>query len=823
MQLQVRWRKNMNGILQDVHYALRRFRREPGFTVLAVLILALGIGANTAIFSAVYAVLLRPLPFKDASRLVFIRKQNPSRGWTRNPISPPEILAWRDQSGVFEDMAAIHGQSCALTGDLEAEADPCEVISSNLFSVLGIEPFRGRTFSAKEDKPEGARVALLSYALWRRRFGADESVLGRPITINATSYTVIGIMPSNFSRLYSTPGYPLPEMWLSGIALSSANLWNDYFGIARLKPGVSLSQAEKRLDQVSLRLEQEYAGLNGWRAQIASFRDTLAGDTRPALLVLMGAVIFVLLIACANLANLLLARGAVRANELAVRKALGAGAGRILRQLLTESLLISGLGGALGILLGSLGCKGLAALAPVSLLQSAPGLASGAANLRVLGFSLVAMLITGFVFGIAPAFQGSRLDVAKALKDEGRGSFQSSRSRGFRRALVIGEIALAIVLLVGAGLMVRTLAELNVVKLGFNPINVLNLRVPFSGERYKQPQARVEFWQRVLAAVKALPGVESASVSRGALIDDWSGQWFVTSEQPDPPVGQVPDANYVIAGTDYFRTLQIPLRRGRAFDEHDTQTSQQVAIVNEELARRYWPGQDPIGKQLRIDSASAPWRVVVGVAGNLLSQGPEYGVHSEIYVPYQQFPWLLDGPHNLLIKAAPDVRAESLGNAIVREIHRVDRGLPVVDIATLEQLASEPLQQQRMVMALLVSFAGLALVLSTLGIYSLLSYFIAQRTREIGVRIAMGARPVHVFGMVFKDGVQMIVAGVLLGIVAAFAATRLMVSILFGVTPSDPATFALVSFVLSAAALLACYVPARRAMKVDPMVALRYE
>jgi predicted permease len=813
----------MNAILQDVHYALRRFRKDPAFTMLAVLILALGIGANTAIFSAVYAVLLRPLPFKDAGRLVFVRKQNPPRGWTRNPVSPPEILAWRDQGGAFEDMAAITDRSCVLTGTQETEADPCQVISSNLFSVLGVSPFRGRAFTKDEDKSEGSRVALLSYGFWRRRFGGDESVIGHAVDINGSSYTIAGVMPANFSRLYATPGDPLPEMWLSGIALSPANVWNDYFGIGRLKPGVSVQQAEERLDQISARLDQDEPGLKGWRAELATFRDVLAGDARPALYVLMGAVIFVLLIACANLANLLLARGAARSNELAIRKAVGAESARIVQQLLTESLLISAVGGVLGIFLESLGCKGLAALAPASLLQSAPGLANGAANLRVLGFSLGTMLATGFVFGIAPAFQGSRLDVTRALKEEGRGSLQSSRGRRFRRALVVSEIALAIVLLVGAGLMVRTLRQLTEVKLGFNPKNVLTVRVAFSGERYKQPQARVEFWQRVVAAVSALPGVESVSVSRGSLINDWSGQSFVTSEQPDPPEGQVPDANYVIAGPDYFRTLQIPLRKGRAFNDRDTQTSEQAVIVNEELARKYWPGQDPIGKQLRIDSPAAPWRTVVGVAGNLLSQGPYYGIHSEIYVPYQQFPWLLDGPHNLLVRTSPDVKAESLSDAVVREVHRVDRGLPVVDAATLEQLAAEPLQQQRMVMALLLSFAGLALVLSAMGIYSLLSYLIAQRTREIGVRMAMGARPAHVFGMVLKDGVQMILGGVLLGVISALAATQLMVSMLFGVTPSDPATFVVVAVLLSAIALLACYVPARRAAKVDPMEALRYE
>jgi len=337
----------MNAILQDVRYALRRFRKDPPFTLLAVLILALGIGANTAIFSAVYAVLLRPLPFKDAGRLVFVRKQNPPRGWRRNPVSPPEILAWRDQSGAFEDMAAITDRSCVLTGTQETEADPCQVISSNLFSVLGVSPFRGRAFIKDEDKSGGSRVALLSYGFWRRRFGGDEGVIGHAVDINGSSYTIAGVMPANFSRLYATPGDPLPEMWLSGIALSSTNLWKDYFGIGRLKPGVSVQLAEERMNQISARLEQDDPGLKGWRAELATFRDVLAGDARPALYILMGAVIFVLLIACANLANLLLARGAVRSNELAVRKAVGADSARIVQQLLTESLLISVVGGGL--------------------------------------------------------------------------------------------------------------------------------------------------------------------------------------------------------------------------------------------------------------------------------------------------------------------------------------------------------------------------------------------------------------------------------------------------------------------------------------------
>jgi putative ABC transport system permease protein len=710
-----------------------------------------------------------------------------------------------------------------LTGSEAAEEDPCETPSSNLFSVLGVKPFRGRTFVADEDKPEGARVVLLSYGLWQRRFGGDESLIGRSIDVNGASYTVIGVMPASFSRLYATPGYPLPELWTSGIALSPAHAWNDYFAIGRLKPGISSEQAEEQMNQVSARMERENPDLSGWRPQLETLRTTLSGGTRPGLLVLMGAALFVLLIACANLANLLLARNAARANEFAVRRALGAKKTRIVRQLLTESLLISLVGGILGVLLGWLGCKGLAAFAPASLLQSAPGLASGAADPRVLIFSLLVMLATGFLFGVGPAFHGARLDVNTALKDEGRRSSQSRRSRGFRHALVVSEIALGIVLLVGAGLMVRTLVLLSGVNLGINASNVLTLRVPFSGERYRDSQARVEFWHKLVAEVQSLPGVTSASASRGVQINDWAGQFFVTAEQPNPPTGQIPDANYVIAGPDYFRTLQIPLRMGRSFDEHDTQSGQQVVIINEELAHMHWPSQNPLGKQLRVGPPTAPWRTVVGVAGNVQSQGADAGVHPELYIPYQQFPWLLDGPHNLLLRTADGVNPESLTRALVEQIHREDKGLAVADIATLEQLAAEPLEQQRMVMALLVSFAILATVLSALGIYSVLAYLIARRTHEIGVRMALGAQPLHVFGMVLNEGLRMTVAGVVLGLLGAFAITRVMASLLFGVRPTDPLTFAAVALLLSAIALLACFVPARRAAKVDPMVALRYE
>jgi putative ABC transport system permease protein len=813
----------MNGLIQDVRYALRQLRMSPGFTFVAVSILALGIGANTAIFSAVYAVLLRPLPFKDADRLAFIRKQNPPRAWVNNPVSPAEILEWRDQSGAFEDVAAFSDHSCVLSGSETAEVDPCETVSSNLFSLLGIEPFRGRTFAKDEDNAESARVVLLSYGIWQKRFGAEESLVGRPIDIDGASYTVVGVLPASFSRLYASPGNPLPELWTSGIALSQVHDWNDYFAIGRLKPGISLPQAEEQMNQVSARLERENPGLAGWRAQLETLRTTLSGGSRAGLLVLLGAVFFVLLIACANLANLLLARNASRHKEFAVRKALGAKEGRLVRQLLTESLLISVSGGILGILLSQLACRAMASFAPLSLLQSAPGLASGAANARVLAFSFLTMLATGLLFGVAPAFHGAHLDVNMSLKDEGRGSSQSRRGRGFRRGLVVSEIALAIVLLIGAGLMVRTLALLIRVNLGLNPANVLTLRVAFPGERYHDPQATVEFWRRVVADVQNLPGVAFVSVSRGVQINDWSGQFFVTAEHPNPPSGQIPDANYVIAGPDYFRALQIPLRMGRSFDEHDTQRGLQVVIVNAELARLQWPGENPLGKRLRAGPAAAPWRTVIGVAGNVLSQGVDAGVHPELYIPYQQYPWLMDGPHNLLVRTSPGVNPDSVSRMVVEQIRRQDKSLAVANFATLEQLAAEPLEQQRMVMALLVSFAILAAVLAALGIYSVLAFLIARRTHEIGIRIALGARPGHVFGMVLNEGLRMTMSGVAIGLVGAFAVTRVMASLLFGVQPTDPFTFATVAVLLCGIALLACFVPARHAAKVDPIVALRRE
>jgi putative ABC transport system permease protein len=806
---------------QDLRFGLRMLRKNPGFTSIAVLTLALAIGANTAIFSAVYAVLIKPLPFKNADRLVFILKKNVPRGWSRNPISPAEILTWRSQTEAFEDFGAYTESSCVLTGAGEAEEEPCEVITSNLFPLLGMAPYRGRTFTPEEDKTQAPRAAVLSYGLWHRRFGGDENVIGRSITLNGVSHTVVGVMPANLSHLYASPYGSVPGMWVSGMGLSAEHTWNDYFGIARLKPGATLAQASMQMDTVSMGLEKVYPDLHGWRAQVMSFRTNSSAATRPALLVLIAATTFVLLITCANIANLLLARGAGRANEFAIRNALGASQGRLVWQLLTESGIVCFAGGIIGVLLASGLCKGLAALAPDTLLRAAPDLTAGTANVRVLGFAMLTLIATTFLFGLAPALQSAKPKVIETLKEAGRSSLQSPQSRRFRSALVVSEIALALVLLVGAGLMVRTLAELIHVNLGFNPKNILTLRAPLSGDRYKEPRSRAQIWEHVVASVEALPGVEAASVSRGLPITGWSGQYFTTADNPNPPAGQVPDANYVIVGPDYFRTMQIPLRRGRGFNDHDTQSAEQVVIVNEKLARTSWPGQDPLGKQLRVGD-DAPWLSVIGVAGDVLSQGADGGIHSEMYVPVGQYPWV-QGPQHLVVRTSASVKPESLIRAVVEQIHRIDKDVPVTDVETMEQITLESIAQQRMVMALLVSFAGLALGLSTLGIYSVLSYSTAQRTREIGVRMALGAERGRVLRLVVGGGVGLAGLGLAIGIAAALLLTRLMTDLLYGVRATDPLTFVGVSAVLGASSILACYIPARRATKIDPMVALRYE
>jgi putative ABC transport system permease protein len=806
---------------QDIRFALRSLIKDRAFTTASILTLALGIGATTAIFSAVYAVLLQPLPYRDPQQLVQVLKKNPPRGWRNNPISAIDVIAWR-QANVLDGLAAFTGASCVLTGGAGAEEDPCEMAESRLFPLLGVSPFIGRTFTAEEDQANGARAAILSYGLWQRRFGADAAAIGRAIEINGTVHTIVGVMPPGFSHLYASPSAPIPELWVSGIGLQATNEWNRYVAVGRLRADLAPGLAQGALDAVSEQMERAHPNLKGWRAEFMALREVNAGDTAPALLVLVGAVVFVLLIACANVANLLLARGTARASEMAVRKALGAGRWRVIRQLLTESAVLALAGGALGVGVASWGIRGLITLAPSNLLNSARGL-SGELDVRILVLAVGISIATTVLFGLAPAWLNARPDVADTLNETARGAIHP-RSHRFRSALLVAQVALAMVLLVGAGLMIRTLTAMNAVNLGFTPVGVLTLRVPLQGGR-AEPSRVAAFWRDLVKSVEALPGVRSASVARGLPIESWNGQFFVNQDQPHPPAGHVPDANYVVVGPRYFETMQMPLRAGRPFDDHDTAGGVPVVIVNEELARTQWPGQNAIGRRIKMGGPSDtnwPWLTVVGVAGSAMTQGPQYGARAEVYVPYQQYPWLLV-PQHLVVRASPGTAPASLTRSIVAEIERLDPDLPATDIRTLEEVAAVPMGQQRMVMALLGGFAGVALVLAALGIYSVLSYSVGQRRREFGVRVALGAQQGDVVRLVVGGGARLALVGMCVGVVAALVLTRLMIDLLFGVPPADPVTFVAVSALLCVTSLVACYVPARRALRVNPVEVLRYE
>ena len=814
----------MGTLIQDVRYGLRVLVKNPGFTAVAVITLALGIGANTAVFSVVNAVLLTPLPYKDAGRLVVVWDRNPERGWYRNIVSAANFVDWRKQNHVFTQMAAIDPQrTFNLTGGGEPEEVWGEQVTTNLFSLLGVRPVLGRDFLPEEDKPGGPRVVILSYGVWQRRYGGDASLVGKQISLNNDSYTVVGIMPADF---YFPPFWReliRVELWVPGLDLSNP-VRTDHadVALARLKPGVSPTQAQAEMDTIARGIQQQYPEDKGWGVGLVALREQAVGDTRPALLVLFGAVGFVLLIACANVANLMLARATTREKEVAIRTALGAKRTRLIRQFLTESLVLATLGGALGLLLAAWSVQILVALSPKGALGlGGAGVDNVAISGGVLAFTIAAAVATGIAFGVAPALAVSKPDLNQSLKEGGRSSGDGSRRNRLRSALVVWEFALALVLLVGAGLMIKTLVRLGQVDLGFNPQNVLTMRIALLGSRYKEPGAQAEFFKQLLERMKSLPGVRWASVSRGLPVEGWNGMGFVTEENPSPPPNEEPDANYLVIGPDYFRVMGIPLLEGRLFTDQDTNESARVVIVNEKLARKQWPGQDPIGRRLRMDgNNNSPWLTVVGVAGNVKTQWPYPEFLSELYVPYTQYPWLLS-PRHLIVRTVSN--PTGLATAIAHEVKALDKVQPVSDIRFLDQLVAEAVAQQRFAMVVLGAFASLALVLAAVGIYGVMAYSVTQRTHEIGLRMALGAQPGDVLSLVVGRGLILTLVGVGAGLAGALALTRFLSSLLYEVRPTDFGTFAAVSLLLIGVALLASYIPARRATKVDPMVALRYE
>jgi predicted permease len=805
-------------LLQDWRYGWRMLARNPGFSAVAVLTLALGIGANTAIFSVVNAILVRPLPYRNPEQLVWVWEKSPQG--RQAGVAPATFLDWREQSRLFEQLAAYDFEGFSLTGVAEPESVVGAWASANFFLLLGVEAALGRTFSPSEDRPGGERVVVLSHSLWQRRFGADPEIIGRRLTLNGESFTVVGVLPRQFWFMLGTV-----ELWVP-LVLNTPQLHDraarSFDVIARPKPGVTLEQAQAEMETIARRIAQAYPQTNdGWGVTINSVEENFLRFFRPALFLLLGAVSLVLLIACANVANLLLARAVARQKEIAIRAALGASRLRLIRQLLTESVMLSGLGGAAGLLLAHWSLRLVIAFMPGELDRRTPGgLEMIGFDARVLGFTLGVSLLTGLIFGLAPAFQSSRPDLNETLKEGGGTSSGGFRPQRLRHLLVIAEIALALVLLIGAGLMLKSFARMQQADLGFQPERLLRMGLPLNRFRPDQQPQKAAFLDEVLRRIAALPGAQAAAVANDLIPPPWAtGSPFTIEGRPAASPSEAPLAVNRAVSPGYFRALEIPLRAGRDFTERDTAEAPGLVIISQNLAERFWPGEDPLGKRLRLGGpqADGPWLTIAGVAGDVrhpLSPAPK----PVIYRPLLQTSpaWV-----QVFARTAPD--PASLIAAARKEIWAASSDQPISGVGTMEQMLAEYVAEPRFIMTLLSLFAGLALALAAVGIYGVMSYAVSQRTRELGIRLALGAQAGDIFRLVVGQGLALALIGVGIGLAAAFALTRLLTGFLVDVRATDPATFAVIALLLTVVAGLACYLPARRATKVDPMTALRSE
>jgi len=802
---------------QDIRYAFRMLAKNPAFTIVSVIALALGIGANTAIFSVVDAVLLRPLPFKHPEQLVMVWENAAHLGFPKNTPSPANFLDWQKQAQSFTGMAAMAEKSFNLTGVGEPERLEGRRVSANLFDLLGAPALHGRTFVPDDDKP-GTHVVLLSYSLWQRRFGSDPAVIGRALTLNGESYTVVGVMP----RLMQLPGYENvnDQLWVP-IAFPSeeaAQRGNHFLEvIARMKPGVTLTQAEAEMETIAGRLAQQYPDYNmRIGAIVVPLHEQVVGDIRPALLILLGAVGFVLLIACANVANLLLARAAVRQKEIALRLALGASQSRLIRQFLTESVLLAMFGAGLGLLLAFLGLRALRTFIPATISQ----VETINIDARVLIFTALIAVVTGIAFGLAPAIHGSHLNLNDTLKEGGRDSAGGSKGNRTRSLLVIGEVAISFVLLIGAGLLINSFFHLRNLDPGFRADHLLTMKVDLSEVKYPDRERRAAFFDEVMRRVRELPGVQSAAVADNLPLT-FSGNSMTIGVEglPDPPSGERPDVIFRAIGPGYFNTMGIPIVRGRDFTDQDKADSKDVVIISEKTAQHFWPGQDPIGKRLKPGSSTSKseWREVIGVVKDVRQNDLIAPPKMQMYFSYRQPKQIAA---NALV-ARTTVDPMSLAGSVRNAIWSVDKDQAVANIDTMDHIVAEAVARQRFSMVLLGVFAAVALLLASVGIYGVMSYSVAQRTREIGIRMALGARRADVLQMTVGQALKLVGAGMILGLGAAFVLTRVMATLLYGISATDPITFTGISLVLLAVAILASYIPALRATKVDPITALR--
>ncbi len=805
----------MDTLLQDLRYALRMLAKSPGFMAVAAITLALGIGANTAIFSVVNAVLLRPLPYRDPSRLVLMNES--SKQLPDMSVSYPNYLDWRDRSRSFERIAAVQPAQYTLSGVERPERLGGWNVTADFFPTLGVTPVVGRGLTQQDDRPGAPPVALLTYGLWQRRFGGDPSVVGRALTLSGRSVAVIGVLPASFRFYYGDADLFLP-LGLDADRLKDRDEHPGIYVVARLRPGATAQTAFADMDAIARGLEKEHPESNsGNRVAVKLLQDDVVSILRPVLVVLAGAVGFVLLIACANVANLLLARASTREKEIAIRRALGASRRRVLLQVLTESALLSLFGGGLGLLLADWLSDVLLSLVPAGL----PRLDEVRLDGTVLGFTLALSLLTGLVFGIAPAWQASRSDVLEPLKETARGSSSGRGQQRFRSVLVVSEVALALVLLAGAGLMARSFERLQEVRPGFRPGNVLSAQLVLPELKYKTKAEINSFADRLVARVEALPGVEAAGTVNPLPLtqEGWQTDYQIEGRSI-PARGEAPNSDYHVVSGAYFRAMGIPLVRGRLFDDSDREDTTPVVLVNETLARRWWPTGDAVGKRMRTGSVdqAGPWMTVVGVVGDVRQYGLDQEQKTQFYRPERQ---VALHPMSLVLRAQGD--PEALASALRGAVQSIDPDQPIYNVRSMDSLLATTLAPRRLSLLLLATFAATALLLAGVGIYGVLAYSVTQRTHEIGIRMALGARRADVLVMVLRQGLRLVLAGAALGVAAAFGLTRLMTSLLFGVSPTDPATLGAVCLVLVGVALLACFVPARRASGVDPMIALRCE
>jgi putative ABC transport system permease protein len=802
----------MGTLWQDLQYGVRMLWQRPAFTLVAASTLALGIGANTAIFSVVNGVLLRSLPYQEPDRLVTLWEANARSANIH--VSNPNLVDWREQSHSFETFSGYSGQwggKTTIIGGTEPERAYAVAVYRDFFKVLGVAPIIGHAFSGEEHNPGASRGVVVSYGFWQQNLGGETDLSNKKLTIEGESFNVIGVMPRGFNFPSET------DLWLAKEQLgvdTSTRTSHNYVGLARLKPGVTREQAQAEMNSIALNLERQYPEDNGGMGvHVVSLEDQLVGSIRPALLVLLAAVGFVLLIACANVSNLLLARSIGRQKEIAIRTALGASPLRIIRQLLTESLLLSVLGGALGLLLAYWLIGPLVALSPTNI----PRLSEIGIDGRTLLFTLGVSLLTSLIFGLLPALRFSRPDLQETLKQGGQTS--SSRSVLLRSALVVVEVSLTMVLLIGAGLLARSFWRLLHVNPGFDSENVLTMQISLPESEYKEDQQTIAFHRQLLERLQSVRGVEAAGIINNLPLGGVDINSYVWKEG-DPEQKPSSSTGFRVVSPDYFRAMNIPLLKGRMFTEQDNESSAPVGVISERAAEATWPGEDPIGKRLQSrNDNKEEWTTIIGVVGDVRHRGLDQRASADLYLPYSQRPFRATDV-TVVMRTALD--PNSIIPAVRQEVQSINKNLPV-EFEPMAQVFGRSVAPRRYSMLLLGAFAALALLLSLMGIYGVLSYIVTQNTKEIGIRMALGAQPVDVLKLIVGQGMVLTLFGVGLGVLGAFALTRLMSSLLYGVTATDPFTFVVVSALLMAVAILACYVPGRRATRVDPMIALRYE